>query len=326
MLVVEFEHPGGPDVLHVGRRPKPATKPGEMLIAVGAAGVSRADVMQRKGVYPPPPEASDILGLEVAGTDEESGQPVCALLSGGGYAEYVTVPREQVLPIPTNWTVMEAASLPENMFTVYDNVFLRARLKAHESILIHGGSSGIGTTAIMLARAFGTRLVIVTAGSDEKCRVCLQIGAHVAINYRTHDFAAEVSAITGGRGVDVVLDMVGGEYIGRDLHVLAQDGRIVSIATPAGNLAQLDLRVLMQRRGAVMASALRSRTREEKGAIARALQENVWPLLPARDAVRPVIDSVFSFDEAAQAHERLESSAHIGKIVLVPTRSNNAQC
>ncbi|HZZ64801.1 MAG TPA: NAD(P)H-quinone oxidoreductase [Candidatus Baltobacteraceae bacterium] len=324
MKVVEFAEPGEPAVLRVGERPKPVPKLDEVLIAVSAAGVSRADAMQRKGAYPPPAGASDILGLEVAGTDEQTGAPVCALLSGGGYAEYVAVPREQVLPAPQGWTAVEAATLPENMLTVYDNVWLRAHLQAQESILIHGGSSGIGTTAIMLARAFRAGLVIVTAGTEEKCAACRRLGADLALNYRTSDFVEQVASVTGGRGVDVIVDMVGGDYIARDLHALAADGRIVSIAAPTGQTAQVDLRLLMQRRGSIMASALRARTPQEKGAIARALLQHVWPLLPARNPIRPVVDSVFPFEQAAQAHERLESSAHIGKIVLVPTSALTA--
>lgn len=318
MRVVEISAPGGPDVLSVVERPKPQPKPGEVLIAVKAAGVCRADAMQREGKYPPPPGASDIPGLEVAGIAEESGEPVCALLTGGGYAQYVAVPREQVLRIPQGWSFVEAASLPENMFTVYDNVFMRARLRKGERILVHGGSSGIGTTAIMLARAFGASFIAATAGTDEKCRACVELGADVGINYRTADFVARIREQTRDKGVDVILDIVGGDYIARDLEALAPDGRIVCISTPRGRTAEVNLGVLMQRRAALMGSSLRARSIEEKSAIATALLENVWPLLAARDTVRPVIDSTFTFEQAPQAHRRLEESQHVGKIVLVP--------
>lgn len=318
MRVVEISAPGGPDVLSVVERPKPQPKPGEVLIAVKAAGVCRADAMQREGKYPPPPGASDIPGLEVAGIAEESGEPVCALLTGGGYAQYVAVPREQVLPIPQGWSFVEAASLPENMFTVYDNVFMRARLRKGERILVHGGSSGIGTTAIMLARAFAASFIAATAGTDEKCRACVELGADVGINYRTADFVARIREQTRGNGVDVILDIVGGDYIARDLEALALDGRIVCISTPRGRTAEVNLGVLMQRRAALMGSSLRARSIEEKSEIATALLQDVWPLLTARDKVRPVIDSTFAFDQAPQAHRRFEESQHVGKIVLVP--------
>ncbi len=286
MRVVEISAPGGPEVLRIAERPKPNPAPGEVLIAVKAAGVTRADSMQRQGKYPPPPGASDIPGLEVAGVLEATGERVCALLNGGGYAEYAVAPREQVLPIPENWNFVEAATLPENMFTVYDNVFTRARLRSGESFLVHGGSSGVGTTAIMLARAFGANFIAATAGSDRKCEACRDLGVHVAIN------------------------------ISRDLDALAPDGRITCIATPGGSTVELDIRKLMHRRAAIMGSALRTRTVEQKGEIARALLENVWPLLPARDPIRPVVDSVFKLEDAAEAHRRLDASAHIGKIVL----------
>ncbi|HET9096195.1 MAG TPA: NAD(P)H-quinone oxidoreductase [Candidatus Baltobacteraceae bacterium] len=317
MRVIEISQPGGPGVLRVAERPQPKPKADEVLIAVKAAGVCRADTMQRQGKYPPPPGSSDIPGLEVAGVDERSGERVCALLTGGGYAEYVAVPREQVLPIPAGWSFVEAASLPENMFTVYDNVFTRARLREGERFLVHGGSSGIGTSAIMLAKAFGASFIAATAGSAEKCAACRDLGADLAINYREADFVQEVLKATGGRGVDVILDIVGGDYIARDLEALAPDGRIVCIATPRGRAAELNLGLLMQRRAAVMGSALRGRSVQEKGAIARRLLERVWPALPARDPVRPVIDSTFPLEDAAAAHRRLEESAHVGKIVLI---------
>lgn len=316
MRVVEISAPGGPEVLRIAERPKPNPAPGEVLIAVKAAGVTRADSMQRQGKYPPPPGASDIPGLEVAGVLEATGERVCALLNGGGYAEYAVAPREQVLPIPENWNFVEAATLPENMFTVYDNVFTRARLRSGESFLVHGGSSGVGTTAIMLARAFGANFIAATAGSDRKCEACRDLGVHVAINYKHADFVDEVKKVTNDRGVDVILDMVGGTHISRDLDALAPDGRITCIATPGGNTAELDLRKLMHRRAAVMGSSLRTRTLEQKGEIARALLENVWPLLPARDPIRPVVDSVFKLEDAAEAQRRLDTSGHIGKIVL----------
>lgn len=317
MRAIEIEHPGGPGVLRLSDRPLPEAGDDEVLIRVHAAGVCRADAQQRAGKYPPPPGASDIPGLEVAGVIEASGERVCALLSGGGYAEYAAVPRALTLPIPENWSYVEAATLPENMFTVYDNVFTRARLAPGERILIHGGSSGIGTTAIMLAKAFGAALIAVTAGSDEKCAACRDLGADVAINYKTTDFVVAIREATGGAGVDVVLDIVGGEYIERDLDALAPDGRIVCIATPGGRTAQLDIGKVMQRRAAVMGSALRARSVEQKAAIARALRERVWPLLAAKDAVRPVVDSVFPLAQAGEAHRRLEESTHVGKIVLV---------
>lgn len=318
MRVVEIAAPGGPENLRVAERPKPQPKAGEVLIAVQAAGVCRADAMQRQGKYPPPPGAPDIPGLEVAGIDEATGERVCALLSGGGYAEYVAAPREQVLPIPEGWNFVEAASLPENMFTVYDNVFTRAGLRQGERVLVHGGSSGIGTTAIMLAKALGASFIAASAGSAQKCEACRELGADIAIDYRHEDFVAEIRNATEGKGVDVILDIVGGDYIPRDLDALAPEGRIVCIATPRGRSSEIDLGMLMQRRASLMGSALRARSAQEKGRIARALIERVWPLLPARKPIRPVVDSTFRFDEAAAAHRRLEESAHIGKIVLVP--------
>lgn len=317
MRAVEISAPGGPGVLRIAERPKPVARPGEVLIAVKAAGVCRADVMQRQGTYPPPRGASDIPGLEVAGIVEETGERVCALLTGGGYAEYVAVPQEQVLPVPENWSFAEAASLPENMFTVYDNLFTRARLQAGESVLVHGGSSGIGTTAIMLAKAFGAAFIAATAGTPEKCAACRDLGADLAIDYKTSDFVTEIKNATSGRGVDVILDIVGGDYIARDLEALAPEGRIVSIATPRGRTVELNLGMLMQRRAAIMGSALRARTVEQKGAVAAELLREVWPRLPARNPIRPVVDSTFPLVDAAAAHRRLEESAHVGKIVLV---------
>lgn len=317
MRVVEISVPGGPEVLRISERPVPHPQAGEVLISVRAAGVCRLDALQRQGNYPPPPGSSEIPGLEVAGVIEATGEQVCALLTGGGYAEYVAVPREQVLPMPENWSFAEAASLPENMFTVYDNLVTRGRFHQGERILIHGGTSGIGTTAIMLARALGASFIAATAGSDEKCRACLDLGADLAVNYKSSDFVTEVLNATMGHGVDVVLDIVGGDYIPRDLETLAFDGRIVCIATSRGRAAQLDIGKLMQRRGAIMGSVLRPRSVREKGAIARDLHDRIWPRLPAREPIRPVIDSTFPLEQAADAHRRLEESGHVGKIVLV---------
>jgi NADPH:quinone reductase len=323
---ITFDVPGGPDVLRVAEMETPRPGAREVLIAVEAAGVSHADVMQREGTYPPPPGASPILGLEVAGTVAgvgnrvlrwKIGDRVCALTNGGGYAEYVAVPAGQVLPIPDDWSGIEAATLPENAFTVYDNLFTRARLRARELVLIHGGTSGIGTTAIMFATALGAT-AIATAGSPEKCAACIKLGARHAIDYRTSDFVAEVNQITQGRGVDVVLDIVGGDYLPRNLECLALDGRIVCIATLGGSRVELDLRRLFAKRGAIMASHLRGRTAAQKAAIARALERRIWPLLLERDAIVPVIDAVYSFERAAEAHARMESSGHIGKLVLTP--------
>lgn len=316
MRAVEITRPGGPEVLQVAERPKPVPGPEEVLIAVKAAGIARADTLQRQGKYPPPAGAPDIPGLEVAGIIEHTGERVCALLSGGGYAEYAVAARGQVLPIPANWSYIEAASLPENVFTVYDNVITRARFARGQSILIHGGSSGIGTTAIMLAKAFGASFIAVTAGSDEKCKACRDLGADLAINYKDRDFVAEIHHATDGRGVDVILDMVGGEYIPRDIEALAVDGRVTCIATPAGSATTVEIAKLLRKRAAVMGSALRARSNEQKAAIARELRENVWPLLPARNPIRPLIDSVHKLEDAPHAHARMESSQHIGKIVL----------
>jgi NADPH2:quinone reductase len=317
MRAVEISEPGGPQVLRIVERPVPQPREGEVLVRVKAAGVSRADTLQRQGKYPPPAGASDIPGLEVAGVIEETGEPVCALLTGGGYAEYVAVPREQILPIPETWSFVEAATLPENTFTVYDNLFTRARFTQGQSVLVHGGSSGIGSTAIMLAKAFGASFIAASAGSDEKCMFCRSIGAELAINYRTTDFAAATLRATGGRGVDIVLDIVGGDYIPRDLQTLAPDGRVVCIATPRGSQIEIDLSVMMRKRATVLASSLRGRSVQEKGEIAQRLLRGVWPKLPAKDPIRPVVDSRFPLENAAGAHRRMEASEHAGKIVLV---------
>ncbi len=327
MRYVAFDAPGAPDVLHVehGEAPKPGK--GEVLIAVEAAGVSRADILQRRGLYPPPAGASPLLGLDAAGriaelgeavTEWHAGDRVCALLSGGGYAEFVTAPHGQVLPIPEGWSAIEAATLPENVFTVFDNMVTRGRLCSGETVLVHGGTSGIGSTAIMFARALGAR-AIATAGSQEKCEACRRIGAFEAIDYKTKDFAEETLRVTQRRGVDLIVDIVGGEYVARNLHALALDGRIACLATQGGSTAQIDLGELLRRRGAIFGSSLRPRTPEQKRAIADALREHIWPLLPARDPIAPVVDSVYDFEHAADAHRRMEASAHIGKIILVPS-------
>ena len=329
MRYVTYDVPGGPDSLYVGEGIAPEPEFGEVLVAVEAAGVSRADSLQRGGAYPPPPGASSILGLEVAGaiaavgpgvTQWKIGDRVCALCNGGGYAEFVAVPQGQVLPIPANWSAIEAASLPENAFTVFDNVFTRARLKPGETLLVHGGTSGIGTTAITFAVALGSS-VIATAGSAEKCTACVRLGASDAIDYRQTDFVEEVGRLTSGRGVDVVLDIVGGDYPMRDLQCLALDGRVACIATPRGREIAIDLGLLFAKRATILGSSLRPRTPAQKAAIARELLERIWPLLPRRDPIAPAIDSVYPFERAADAHRRLESSAHIGKIVLTPLRS-----
>jgi NADPH2:quinone reductase len=326
MRFVCVDSPGGPDVLRIAETQTPVPGPGEVLLTVEAAGVSHADAMQRQGNYPPPPGASPILGLEVAGTIAavgagverwKPGNRVSALTNGGGYAEYVVVPAGQVLPIPPGWSAVEAATLPENLFTVYDNLVTRARLRHGESVLIHGGSSGIGSTAIMLAAALGAT-AIATAGTLEKCAACLRLGAAYAIDYRKSDFVEEVSRLTNHRGVDVILDIVGGDYVARDIECLALDGRIVCLSTRRGRTVELDLGRFLSKRATIMASSLRPRGPSEKGAIARELERHVWPLLEARDPIVPLVDSIYPFERAADAHARLESSAHVGKIVLVP--------
>lgn len=327
MKYVAFERCGGPEVLHTAQTPAPQPRAGEVQIAVEAAGVSRADVWQRKGLYPPPPGASPILGLDVAGavslvgngvTAWRAGDRVCALVSGGGYAEFVCAPAGQVLPLPENWSAVEGTTLPENGFTVFDNMVTRARLRENETLLAHGGTSGIGSTAIMFARALGAR-AIATAGGPEKCAAALRIGAFAAIDYKRDDFVAESLRITDGRGVDVVVDIVCGPYVARDVAALAMDGRIACIAMQGGATAELDLGELMRRRGTILSTSLRPRTPEEKTAIADALHARIWPLLPKRDPIFPLVDRVYTFDEAPEAHRRMEASAHVGKIVLVPS-------
>jgi NADPH2:quinone reductase len=325
MRVVEITQPGGPEVLRLAERSTPKPGAGEVLIQVKTSGVNRPDVFQRKGNYPPPPGASDIPGLEVSGVilegDFAGGNPfglkpgdaVCALLTGGGYAEYAAAPLVQCLPVPERISVEEAAALPENFFTVWSNVFDRGRLSGTESLLVQGGSSGIGVAAIQMARALG-HPVFATAGSDEKCRACEALGAR-AINYKTEDFVEKVREFSGGRGVDVILDMVAGSYVSREIEALADDGRLVIIATLGGPKATLDAGLLMRRRVTVTGSTLRSRPPAFKGAIARRLHEVIWPLIDA-GAIRPVIHQVFPAVEAAQAHALMESSEHIGKLLL----------
>ena len=324
MTVIEISSFGGPEVLKPAEREIPRPNPGEVLIRVEAAGVSRADVMQRQGKYPPPPGASNIPGLDVAGviervgdqvTNWHPGQRVCAIVSGGGYAEFCIAPAVQVLPVPDGWTTLEAATLPENLFTVFDNLVTRAGLRAGETVLIHGGASGIGSMAIMLSRAWNAR-PIATAGTPEKCEACRKLGAEHAINYKEADFVSEVKRITAERGVDVILDMVGGAYLERNLHALAVEGRLSIVATQGGRAGQLDIGSLMIKRGKIIGSTMRNRTPEQKGEVARRLLQEIWPILPAKDPIRPVIDAVFPLREAQKAHERLESGQHIGKIVL----------
>jgi putative PIG3 family NAD(P)H quinone oxidoreductase len=323
MTAVEIREPGGPEVLVPVSRPVPAPGPGEVLIKVAAAGVNRPDVLQRKGGYPPPPGASDIPGLELAGQVVALGADagrwalgdrVAALVAGGGYAQYCTAPAVQCLPVPEGLDLAEAAALPETFFTVWSNVFDRGGLQAGESFLVHGGSSGIGTTAIQLARAFGAR-VFATAGSAEKCRACEELGAERAINYREEDFVEVVKTATGG-GVNVILDMVGGDYIQRDIKALAPDGRLVFIAFLGGSTAEVDFLPMMIKRLTISGSTLRIRPIEFKAAIARQLEAKVWPLI-AQGQVRPIMHQRFPLTEAAQAHDLMESGAHIGKIVLI---------
>ena len=323
MRAVEIAKPGGPEVLRAAERPLPAPKPDEILIKVAAAGVNRPDVLQRSGNYPVPPDASDLPGLEVAGEVVATGSSaslwrkgdqVCALVHGGGYAEYCVAPEVQALPVPRGLSLVEAASLPETFFTVWGNVYDRGRLAPGESLLVQGGSSGIGVTAIQMAAATGNR-VFATAGSDEKCAACVRLGAEKAINYRTQDFAAEIKAATGGKGVDVILDMVGGDYVPKELKCLADDGRLVFIAFLRGPKTELDINELMRRRLTITGSTLRPRPVAFKGALARSLREKIWPLIDA-GRIRPQVYKTFALEQAADAHRLMESSQHIGKIVL----------
>ena len=326
MRAIAITQPGGPEVLQLQTLPEPTAGAGECVIAVEAYGINRPDVLQRKGAYPPPAGASPLPGLEVAGRiaggDAAAlaaaglgiGDAVCALVAGGGYAERCVAPVAQCLPVPEGWTMAEAASLPETFFTVWSNVFERAALKPGESILIHGGSSGIGVTAIQLAKAFGAR-VLVTVGNAAKAEACLRLGADVAINYREQDFVAEVKAATQGRGVDVILDMVAGDYVARGVQCLADDGRMVIIAVQGGVKAEFDAGQVLRRRLTISGSTLRPRSLEFKAGIARALREKVWPLLASR-RIAPVIYQQLPADQAAQAHALMESGEHVGKIVL----------
>ncbi len=324
MQVVEIGTPGGPEVLRLGTRPRPNPGPGDVLIQVAGAGVNRPDVLQRKGGYAPPAGASDIPGLEVAGTIAEIGagvagfsvgDHVCALVTGGGYAQYCLAPAVQCLPVPHGLSDIEAASLPETLFTVWSNVFDRAGLRTGESLLVQGGTSGIGVAAIQLATAMGNR-VYATAGSAEKCAACMRLGAQRAINYRTEDFVAVVKAETGGRGVDVILDMIGGDYLLRETAALAEDGRLVFINTMGGAKTTINLIEVMVKRLTLTGSTLRARPVAVKAQIAQKLLQNVWPLLEL-GKVRPVIYRTFPLAEAAQAHALMESSEHVGKIVLL---------
>ena len=336
MKVIEIARFGPPDGLVIAERPMPVPGPGEVLIKVVAAGVNRPDVLQRYGKYPPPPGASDIPGLEVAGhiaskgdgvVQWQEGDAVCALLAGGGYAEYCVAPQAQCLPVPSRLTLIEAAAVPETFFTVWTNVFERGRLQRGETMVVHGGASGIGTTAIQLGVAFGAH-VLATAGRDDKVAACRALGARLAVNYRTTDWVAAFKEATAGRGADLVLDMVGGDYLPRNLEVLAEEGRLVQIAFLRSSIVQLDLMPLLRRRLTITGSTLRPRTPEEKGAIARQLAAHVWPLLEA-GTVRPVIHAQFPLARAADAHRLMEAGEHIGKIVLVvsaPPETTPTRC
>lgn len=323
MRFIDLPEHGGPEVMSLSEGPRPAPGEGEVLIDVAAAGVNRPDIVQRMGFYPPPPGASPVMGLEVAGqvvevgagvTRWQVGDRVCGLANGGGYAEYCVVPAQQCLPIPDGLSMTEAAALPETFFTVWSNVFDRAQLQPGESLLVHGGSSGIGTTAIQLATHLGSR-VFATAGSDEKCAACEQLGAEKAVNYKTQDFVEVLREATGGRGVDVILDMVGGDYVDRNIQLAARDGRIVNIAFLQGANVQVNMLPVMLKRLTLTGSTLRPRSAEEKAAIASALQQKAWPLLVA-GKIRPQIAATFPLEQVGEAHRLMESSSHIGKIVL----------
>ncbi len=324
MSAIEISEPGAPSALRLVSRPVPRIGPEEVLIRVAAAGVNRPDVLQRMGHYPPPPGTTDIPGLEVAGeivavgaqvSQPVLGASVCALVAGGGYAQYVAVPAVQCLPVPERITVEEAAALPETFFTVYYNVFERAEFRSTETLLVHGGSSGIGTTAILLGKAFDGH-VIVTVGSAEKAAACIALGADHAINYKQEDFVAATLALTGGKGANVILDMVGGDYIGRDASAAAVEGRIAVIAVQGGWKSEVDLRRFMTKRLTLTASTLRAQAPRSKGRIAADLRDNVWPLFASGKLRAPPIHARFPLAEAARAHELMESGAHIGKIIL----------
>ena len=324
MNAIDPEGPGGPEVLALARRPVPRPGAGEVLIKVAAAGVNRPDIFQRRGLYPPPPGAPSVPGLEVAGViaaagegvaPELVGQPVCALIAGGGYAEYALAPAGQCLPVPKSLTMVEAAAMPETLFTVWTNLFERAYAAEGETALVHGGTSGIGTMAIALADLFGLR-IIVTCGSDEKCRRAEALGASAAINYKTQDFVEEVKRLTGGAGVHIVLDMVGGDYLPRNLDCLVEDGRHVSIAILRGATGEVNIAKVMHRRLTLTGSMLRARSTQFKSLVADELSRAVWPHVEA-GKLKPVIDSTFPLAQAADAHRRMESGEHVGKIVLV---------
>jgi len=323
MIAIIIAKPGGPDVLQPMNVPMPQPGPYEVVIRVAAAGVNRPDLMQREGKYPPPPGASDIPGLEVSGTVSacgtdvtrwREGDTVCALVSGGGYAEYCVAPAVQCLPIPSTVDLVSAGAMPETFFTVWTNVFERGRLRSGESFLVHGGASGIGTTAIQMARAFGAR-VFATAGTDDKCAACERLGAARAINYKTEDFSSVLMALTGKNGIDVILDMVGAPYFSRNVDLLALEGRLVQIAVLHGAKAEFNLVRLLRQRITITGSTLRSRTVEEKGAIAAAVEHAVWPLVELK-TIRPVVYATFPLTQAAEAHRLMESGSHIGKILL----------
>jgi len=323
MLAIDPDAPGGPEVLVPVERPVPRPGPGEVLIRVAAAGVNRPEVMQRQGLYPPPPGAPSILGMEVSGIVIQAGdadaatligQRVCALVAGGAYAQYVVAPAGQCLPVPAALSMIEAAAMPETLFTVWVNLFERAYANEGDVVLVHGGTSGIGTMAIALGKLFGLT-VIVTAGSAEKCRACLDLGADHAIDYKTEDFVARVKEITGGRGVDVVLDMVGGDYVPRNIQCLAEDGRHVSIAVQRGAEATIPIFTIMRKRLTLTGSTLRPRSVAFKSLVADELHRTVWPHVEA-GRLKPVIDRVYPLGEAAEAHRRMEAGEHVGKIVL----------
>jgi NADPH2:quinone reductase len=323
MRAIEIEKPGGPEVLRRAERPRPEPRPSEILVRVAAAGVNRPDILQRMGLYPVPPDASDLPGLEIAGEVAacgaavsmwKPGDRVCALTHGGGYAEYCVTPEVQALPVPKGLSMPEAASLPETFFTVWSNVYDRGRLAPGESLLVQGGTSGIGVTAIQMARATGNR-VFATAGSEEKCAACLALGAEAAFNYKTQDFVEGVKTATGGKGVDVILDMAAGDFVPRELKALADDGRLVFIAFLRGAKTELDVNELMRRRLTLTGSTLRPRPVAFKGAIAASLRSRIWPLIEA-GRIKPVIYKTFKLEQAAEAHRLMESSAHIGKLVL----------
>ena len=323
MNYIQIETHGEPEVLKLDSMSVPEPGPGQVLIHVKAAGVNRPDVMQRKGLYPPPPGATDVPGLEVSGTivsvgdnvsETAVGTEVCSLVACGGYAEFCLAVAAVCLPVPKNISLVDAAGLPETFFTVWSNVFERGQLKAGESLLVHGGSSGIGTTAIQLGKAFGA-IVYTTAGTTEKCEFCENLGADVAINYRKQNFSEEIKSLTKGKGVDLILDMVGGSYFPRNIRLLAEEGRLVQIALMQGSKAEVDFRSLLLKRVTLTGSTLRPRSVEEKTKIAKALRKNVWPLLDS-GTVRPIIHQTFPLEQAKDAHILMESSTHIGKILL----------